>query len=298
MPLDDVFIRYLTGHSHGRLATVAPDGSPHNKPVGYRYNTDLGTIDIAGFNMERSAKYRNVMSHPAVAFVVDDSIGTGAEGMRFLEIRGEAEQVTSGAPVPPGLSPHLIRIHPRRAVSWNIDPQRPGMQATNIEAADGEAATDAGRPALDAGDPAARDAADAVVRLVGELQAGWDARDADISNRHFAADIVWGGPFGATVDGYEQLHAIHLRLKQEGRGGSASRYEIVRVLAPAPGVAVAQVRRAALGQDGQPVPPGDDFTGAFSEMALYVLVRRGGTWWLAAGQNTPIRSTTPDPRDP
>jgi hypothetical protein len=24
-------------------------------------------------------------------------------------------------------------------------------------------------------------------------------------------------------------------------------------------------------------------------MALYVLVRRGGTWWLAAGQNTPIR---------
>jgi hypothetical protein len=70
------------------------------------------------------------------------------------------------------------------------------------------------------------------------------------------------------------------------------------VLAPAPGVAVAQVRRAALGEDGQPVPPGDDFTGAFSEMALYVLVRRGGTWWLAAGQNTPIRSTTPDPRHP
>jgi hypothetical protein len=23
-------------------------------------------------------------------------------------------------------------------------------------------------------------------------------------------------------------------------------------------------------------------------MALYVLVRRGGTWWLAAGQNTVI----------
>ena len=295
MPLDDIFIRYLTSHSQGRLATVAPDGSPHNKPVGYRYNADLATIDIGGFNMERSAKYRNIGSNPAVAFVVDDSVGTGAEGMRFLEVRGEAERVTSAEPAGPGLSPHLIRIHPQRVVSWNIDPQRPGMQATDVPADAGPAAAEAARPALDTGGRAGREAAGAVARLAGELQAGWDARDADISNRHFAADIVWGGPFGAIVDGYEQLHAIHLRLKQEGRGGSSSRYEVVRVLAPAPGVAVAQVRRAALGRDGEPVPPGDDFTGAFSEMALYVLVRRGATWWLAAGQNTPIRSTGPDP---
>jgi pyridoxamine 5'-phosphate oxidase family protein len=133
MPLDDVFIRYLTGHSQGRLATVAPDGSPQNKPVGYRYNADLGTIDIGGFNMERSAKYRNIRSNPAVAFVVDDSVGPGAEGMRFLEVRGDAEQVASAEPARPGLSPHLIRIHPRRVVSWNIDPERPGMLASDVQ---------------------------------------------------------------------------------------------------------------------------------------------------------------------
>jgi hypothetical protein len=34
---------------------------------------------------------------------------------------------------------------------------------------------------------------------------------------------------------------------------------------------------------------GGSHTGGFSEMALYVLVRRGGSWWLVAGQNTPIR---------
>jgi hypothetical protein len=28
-------------------------------------------------------------------------------------------------------------------------------------------------------------------------------------------------------------------------------------------------------------------------MALYVLVRRDGTWWLAAGQNTPVRPAPP-----
>jgi hypothetical protein len=52
----------------------------------------------------------------------------------------------------------------------------------------------------------------------------------------------------------------------------------------------AQVRRVALDPDGQRVAPSDDVTGPFSEMALYVLVRRGGVWWVAAGQNTPIRS--------
>jgi hypothetical protein len=44
----------------------------------------------------------------------------------------------------------------------------------------------------------------------------------------------------------------------------------------------------ALAPDGLPVQPTGDLTGPFSEMALYVLVRRGGTWWLAAGQNTPV----------
>jgi hypothetical protein len=54
-------------------------------------------------------------------------------------------------------------------------------------------------------------------------------------------------------------------------------------------VALAQVRRVALDPDGQPVTPSADMTGSFSEMALYVLVRRDGTWWLAAGQNTPVQ---------
>lgn len=66
-----------------------------------------------------------------------------------------------------------------------------------------------------------------------------------------------------------------------------SRYEIVRVLSAAPDVALAQVRRAELDDRGEPVPSHEGER-RFSEMALYVLVRRNGTWWLAAGQNTVI----------
>jgi hypothetical protein len=37
----------------------------------------------------------------------------------------------------------------------------------------------------------------------------------------------------------------------------------------------------------RPIPIDD--VAVFSEMALYVLVRREGHWWLAAGQNTPFQ---------
>lgn len=279
--MHDAYVRYLTSHHQGRLATVGPGGAPQNKPVGYRYNAELGTVDIGGNGMERSAKYRNVGRDPKVAFVVDDATGEGAAGMRLLEIRGRAEQAGG-----------LIRIHPRRLVSWNVDPDLPGLHAVDVgDGAAGqppEPSGQPGRPALELGDGAAIDADRAARALAAELQAGRDANDAGVFNRHFAADIMWGSPLGATVSGYDELHAIHTTLARAHRGGESSRYEVVRVLAPAPGVAVAQIRRTALDDARRPVEPSSDLTGAFSEMAMYVLVRRGGTWWLAAGQNTPV----------
>ena len=54
--------------------------------------------------------------------------------MRFMEIRGVAE--TAAGQDPPGhTSAHLIRIHPRRVVSWNLDPHRPGLRTRDVDAA-------------------------------------------------------------------------------------------------------------------------------------------------------------------
>ncbi|HEX6450663.1 MAG TPA: PPOX class F420-dependent oxidoreductase [Trebonia sp.] len=124
---------FLSAQHHGRLATISRNGAPQIKPVGFSYNETLGTIDIAGFNMAASAKFKNVQANPRVAFVADDvpAPEEGAAGVRFLEIRGVAETVTA-APGPgqpdtdSHLAPEIIRIHPRRVLAFNVD--SPGLQ--------------------------------------------------------------------------------------------------------------------------------------------------------------------------
>lgn len=123
---------YLTGLSRARLATIAPNGTPQNKPVGFTYNVDLGTIDIRGFGMADSAKFRNITANPDVALVIDDSDEDGADNVRFLEIRGRAESAVEPPEPETYVSPEIIRIHPRRIVSWNIDPDNPGLQVRDV----------------------------------------------------------------------------------------------------------------------------------------------------------------------
>ena len=133
------------------------------------------------------------------------------------------------------------------------------------------------------------EARNAVDGFVAGLQAGIDSADAQTYNADFAEDVMWGSPYGATVIGYDTLHSIHRGMFERGvpAAGPSSRYQIEHVMAPGPDVAIAHVRRVAMDGDGQPIPIDD--ASVFSEMAMYVLVRRDRRWWLAAGQNTSIR---------
>jgi pyridoxamine 5'-phosphate oxidase family protein len=53
---------YLAAQPLRRLGTIAPGGSPQNKPVGLSWNAGLGTIDIYLFGMKQSQEFRNFAS--------------------------------------------------------------------------------------------------------------------------------------------------------------------------------------------------------------------------------------------
>lgn len=142
------------------------------------------------------------------------------------------------------------------------------------------------RPSLGAPSP---DGVAAAQEFAAGLQAGHDLRDADVLNRQFAADVAWGSPFGALVEGYDRLHPLHAGFQQRASGKPSARYEVRHVLAVGDDLVIAHIARLVLDADGEPVEPSHDPDRPFSELAMYVLVRREGRWWLAAGQNTPMR---------
>jgi pyridoxamine 5'-phosphate oxidase family protein len=134
--LTEAEIEYLAGQRIGRLATVQPDGSPQVKPVGFRYNPELGTIDITGFGMSGSQKFKNVSRDGRAALVVDDIASVAPWRVRFLEIRGGAEAVPSAQRGSGGPDTALIRIRPSRVLSFGVEEPPGEPHQTRLRARD------------------------------------------------------------------------------------------------------------------------------------------------------------------
>jgi pyridoxamine 5'-phosphate oxidase family protein len=129
MTFTDAETAYLASQRLGRLATIQPDGSPQVKPVGFRYNPELGTIDVTGFDMATSQKFRNVRRNGRAALVVDDITSADPWRVRFLEIRGTAEAIPAPGRSSGSSDQVLIRIHPTRILSFGIEepPREPHL---------------------------------------------------------------------------------------------------------------------------------------------------------------------------
>src|ERR1700722_5141252 len=113
-------LEYLASQRLGRLATAQPDGTLQVSPVGFRYNPGAGTIDIGGYHMSASRKFRNIADNGRVAFVVDDVASVQPWRVRCLEIRGRAEAIEVPPGTEPGVDGALIRIHPRRVICFGL----------------------------------------------------------------------------------------------------------------------------------------------------------------------------------
>ena len=107
-------IAYLASQRLGRLATVQESGVLQVSPVGLSYNPATSTIDISGYNLMKSQKFRNIARNGRAAFVVDDLVSVQPWRVRCIEIRGVAEAI-EGEDAP------MIRLHPKRVIAFGID---------------------------------------------------------------------------------------------------------------------------------------------------------------------------------
>jgi pyridoxamine 5'-phosphate oxidase family protein len=120
MVFTDGELAYLRTQRLGRLATLTSDGTLQNSPVGFSVDADAGVINIGGRDLGNSRKFRNVAANGQVAFVVDDIASVDPWVVRCFEVRGVAEAMTGQTPASPYLSEELIRIHPKRIISWGM----------------------------------------------------------------------------------------------------------------------------------------------------------------------------------
>jgi pyridoxamine 5'-phosphate oxidase family protein len=132
MPFTQPELDYLASQTLGRMATVQPGGTLQNNPVGFTYNPETKTIDVAGFNMAKSRKFRNVLADDRVAFVVDDIYSVDPWRVRCLEIRGRAEAIADAQQPNGGLDGAIVRIHPERIISFGVD--RQDLEAHDMQA--------------------------------------------------------------------------------------------------------------------------------------------------------------------
>jgi pyridoxamine 5'-phosphate oxidase family protein len=123
-PFTDKEIEYLRGQRLGRVATSGTDGAPHVAPVGFRLNTEDGTIEIGGHGLSNSKKWRDLLANPQVAFVVDDLESVNPWTPRGVEIRGRAEIHDQGGEERfggGGWDRAWFAVVPERMISWGIE---------------------------------------------------------------------------------------------------------------------------------------------------------------------------------
>ncbi len=125
-------LEYLAGQRLGRIATVQPDGTLQCSPVGFRFNPGLGTLDVSGYNLAASRKFKNIADNGKVAFVVDDLASVQPWRPRCVEIRGHAEALADAEGGP------IIRIHPERIISFGIDETDTPAHSLTVNARDVE----------------------------------------------------------------------------------------------------------------------------------------------------------------
>lgn len=122
----------------------------------------------------------------------------------------------------------------------------------------------------------------AIERLVADVETGYNTNDAELMISGFTANAAAGNAVGTVVTGRDAL----LEAARHGLAGFLKdqyvRYEVSDIVFLRPDIAIAHKVARATTADGELIDRDP------AMVALYVLVREQGRWWVAARHNTMV----------
>ncbi|NNH71605.1 SgcJ/EcaC family oxidoreductase [Nocardia uniformis] len=122
----------------------------------------------------------------------------------------------------------------------------------------------------------------AIERIIGTVQTAFNTNDAELLVSDLAQNALVGNAVGMLAQGRDAVHAA----SEIGFAGflkdQYARYDIKSIVFPQPNTALAHKVAYETTADGELV----DTEPAM--IALYVLVKENGRWWVVARQNTLI----------
>jgi uncharacterized protein (TIGR02246 family) len=119
-----------------------------------------------------------------------------------------------------------------------------------------------------------------IKQVIADVERGFNAKDAELMNRHMAPDAAVVSALGVRLVGLPEIMEVSEKGLAGPLAGQYARYEVRDVRFVRPDVALVHKEAFAVTADGSPI----DLEHAMN--ALYVLVKEDGRWLIAARQNT------------
>ena len=123
----------------------------------------------------------------------------------------------------------------------------------------------------------------AIEAVIANIEGGFNTNDAELSCRDFTANARTITALGARLAGRDALLEAHRAGFAGPLGGQYAHYRVDDVVFLRPDVAVAFKQAWATDADGT------SHAADPAMVALYVLVREQGRWWIAARANTLVQ---------
>ncbi len=124
----------------------------------------------------------------------------------------------------------------------------------------------------------------AIEAVISDVETGFNTKDPELSVAHFARNASAVTVGGARSSGLDALLAAHRSAFAGPLRDQYARYDVLDIVFLRRDVALAHKGARAVEADGTPIDVGH------AMVALYVLVKEGGRWWIVSRQNTLVAS--------